>query len=997
MIRLVEYEESLADAVTRMWHESADGWPPGFNCASKTAEYVADKHRDGAYIHTTLAMEDERVLGYIRTRQYGGEPDAAYVAFINVVTEMHGHGIGKRLLLDSIDRVSAAGYSRIDLDTWPGNLKAVPLYKKTGFLWVPDRDVHMENYMPLLLRRPEVEGLLEGEYWYDHLTHGSLEASPDLHETDSKRRIYTYRLERDGRRIEAEIDLAGRCLSGWSDGERELRLRRSERKLVFSRPARIALEGSGLPGSIDVSCHEDLEGPDRMETDGASGSIEVVPRPLAIPYSRRERAPRVTLRLPLETPLELGMGIDAGDAVEVKDLAVRLLAGEKQARIHLKRRVPDGKCVLHWRVDKADWSARELDLSKAVFSAVDLPVGDLAPGLHTMEIRLDAGQAQGPVRKVLVSRGPLKGAETWSCPRGAVMETSTLRLRIRPTGGLASISFLGHHGGGGSGNLRLQAGPPMFAGDLWAQRYSVEAAESGLRASCKWLSRPGLEFRVFYSLDPCGVVRAQAEVSNSSEAPAEVFFAAINWEHLSWPGDVLMPLEGGMLMSEQIFQRFPDYSSDYPREISEMASPVMGGFAAAICSGTLANFRGWDRIESGCPRTEKEVVQPGETLRSPSMEKLISAGGPWGMSAAAAAAGWDLKPPRDYIGFPGISCYPLMPERSSVSMTNPLKAKRSACIDLDGEQTASGELGAEDRLEADVGPPGLHSVCFVMSGVERERKVLVTEKAEVTRERDGDNLLLRGEDLRIAINPSARGHVSSIRLAGREWAFASDPKPRAFAWFNPWYGGIVPWISPGDGLMGRIVRLEEMEPSVEECEQRLWDYGVPSWRMTWKLDHEDWMSAEIAWSVGILPGFPAVVAELVLRPLEGSLRNCNGMIAGFVAPGGDRKGCRLTPRSGRNISMRRTDSGAFLLGSRLATVTGDKGHMLSVLAGDSSVLFAEDYASEGAFVAAMGLQQRMDGALRSSALWLLDESVEDSAALEALVSYDRERSPIVLP
>ncbi len=996
MISLVEYDESMAAAVTRMWHESADGWPPGFNCDSKTADYVADKHRDGSYIHTTLAMDGDRVVGYIRTRQYGGEPDAAYVAFVNVVTDMHGRGIGKRLLLDSIDRVTEAGYDRVDLDTWPGNIKAVPLYKKTGFLWVPDRDVHMENYLPMLLRRPEVRELLGGEYWYDHLVHESLDSAPDLHETESGRRVYRYRIERDGRAVEAEVDLAGRCLSAWKARGSEYRLSRGGGKPVFGRHVELRLEGTDLPGALDVECHHDLEGPERLATDGSAGIMEVVPLPLAMPYGRRERAPRVSVSVPLDEPLELGLGIAAADAVEVEDLAVRLDSGSRDVRLHLKRRVPEGRCMLRWRLDEGEWNSRELDLSKAVFSGVDVPVGALEPGLHTLELHLDVDGAEGPLRKVLVSRGPLEGAQTWSCPRGAVMETTTLRLQLRPIGGRASLSSLGHHGAASMGSFRILAGPPMFGGDLSTQRYRVSARDGELEACCDWASRAGLRFRTRYSLDPCGIVRGRGFIENSSGGPEDIFFWALNWERSGWAGEVLVPLEDGMLRSEKIFQLFPDDSSDLPRSLCDMASPAMGNYNADSGEGTLARFQGWQLQQSGCPRTEKIPVEAGGRVKSPPVEKLVLTGGPRGLAAAASAAGWSLGPAGRYVAFPDAECPPLLPPEGEVSLGSPLRMRRQARIEVDGSTAAEDELGPSDRLSARLPGPGAHSVGFVLSGVERRRTVLGVPHGSVELGRDGGDLAIEGGGLRLLINPSARGHVHSIRYGGLEWTFSSDPEPRAFAWFSPWYGGIVPWVTPG-GLMGRILKLEEMDAEVEKCEQRLWGFRLPSWRMAWTVDHEDWMSVGVRWTVGLLPGFPGILTELVLEPLDGSRRHASAMICGFAAPGGDREGCVLENHSLRGLSFRRETGGAFLAGGRLASVTGSGEQRLSALAGKGSILFAEDYSTQGAFLSSLGVPDSADGPIRTSALWLLEAKGGRTPLLEALQSYDRCGPPVALP
>jgi len=996
MISLVEYDESMAEGVTRMWHESADGWPPGFNCESKTAEYVADKHRDGSYIHTTLAMDGDRVVGYIRTRQYGGEPDAAYVAFVNVVTDMHGRGIGKRLLLDSIDRVTEAGYNRVDLDTWPGNIQAVPLYKKTGFLWVPDRDVHMENYLPLLLRRPEVRELLDGAYWYDHLAHESLDPAPDLQETESGRRVYRYRIEKDGRAVEAEVDLAGRCLSAWKAGGSEYRLSRGGAKPVFGRQVEVRLEGTDLPGGLDVECHEDLEGPERLATDGSAGIMEVLPLPLAMPYGRRERAPRVSVSVPLEEPMPLGMGIDAADAVEVEDLAVRLDPGGREVRLHLKRRIPEGRCLLRWRMDEGGWESRKLDLSKAVFSGVDVPVGDLEPGLHTMELHLDADGAEGPLRQVLVSRGPLEGAETWSCPRGAVMETTSHRLELRPSGGRASLFGLGHNGAAGMGSFRILAGPPMFGGDLSTQRYRVSAGDGELEACCDWVSRPGLRFSVRYSLGADGIVRGRGRVDNGSGAPEEVFFSTMGWDGCGWPGKVLMPLEGGMLRAVSIMQLFPQQSSDLPRRLADMAAPVMGSISGETGQGTLARFEGWQLQQSGCPRTEKLTVEAGESAQSPAVEKVVVSGGPGGLGAAARAAGWDLPMAERYVDFPDVQCPPLLPPGGEVSVSSPLRMKRKARIEVDGAAAAEGEVGNGERLSVTVDGPGAHSLGFIVSGVESRRRMLSLPPGDVQLRRDGERLLLSGGGLEVSVNTAARGHVHSIRYARREWAFASDPEPRAFAWFSPWYGGIVPWVTPG-GLMGRILKLEEMDAGVEETEQELWGFRVPSWRMCWTADHEDWMSVGVRWTVGMLPGIAGILTELTLEPLDGSRRHATAMICGFAAPGGDREGCLLETPSLGGLSFRRETSGAFMMGGRLGFVSGSGGQRLSVVAGDESILFAEDYSREGAFLSAMGIPDSADGPLRARALWLLEDEDGVTGLREALESFDRDRPPPVIP
>ncbi len=166
-IKLVEYNHDMAEALVRMWEESREGWPPGFlGSSTKSPDNIRRHHEPGSFIHTTIAVLEDRAVGYIRTTGYGGETDAAYVALLNAVKNMHGKGIGKRLILDSLKRVTEKGFYRLDLHTWPANMQAVPLYKKTGFIWIPETSVYMQNYIPFILQRPEMQKFLENKDWY---------------------------------------------------------------------------------------------------------------------------------------------------------------------------------------------------------------------------------------------------------------------------------------------------------------------------------------------------------------------------------------------------------------------------------------------------------------------------------------------------------------------------------------------------------------------------------------------------------------------------------------------------------------------------------------------------------------------------------------------------------------------------------------------------------------------------------------------------------------
>ena len=78
----------------------------------------------------------------------------------------------------------------MDLYTWPGNLKSVPLYKKMGFMWQPDSSVHMENFTPAARSHPLGRSFFATHDWYDTQVR-SLEIEEDLVRR-GKVRVYEY-------------------------------------------------------------------------------------------------------------------------------------------------------------------------------------------------------------------------------------------------------------------------------------------------------------------------------------------------------------------------------------------------------------------------------------------------------------------------------------------------------------------------------------------------------------------------------------------------------------------------------------------------------------------------------------------------------------------------------------------------------------------------------------------------------------------------------------
>ena len=174
-IEIRKYDESLAEAIAQMWNTWDDLWPGGF---TQGVPYTADRVKKQYGKISALALlvavdkKTNKPVGSCTVHRHWRDNEAAYVGTLGVSPEALSKKVGKQLLLESIRIASAGGYTRVDLDTWPGNMRAVPLYKKVGMMWDPEGlGLSMYDYIPGILKHPFCApffNLLHGVHeWYD--------------------------------------------------------------------------------------------------------------------------------------------------------------------------------------------------------------------------------------------------------------------------------------------------------------------------------------------------------------------------------------------------------------------------------------------------------------------------------------------------------------------------------------------------------------------------------------------------------------------------------------------------------------------------------------------------------------------------------------------------------------------------------------------------------------------------------------------------------------
>ena len=211
-IEIVEYEDSLAQAVADMWNKSGEGWGGSFDNGVYTAERMISKKAGGAFFNVYIAMKDGEALGYCSFDRYYKDADTAYVHLLNVRPDYHGKKIGRELVLMCVNETIARGMPRLDIHTWPGNTKAVPMYKKCGFFWEDRADTtHLSNYIPTVLSTEPIRDFFDNADWYADSTR-HIEIKPDGRNVN-KFELYEYQWEKDGAELRVGFEKTGRRIN----------------------------------------------------------------------------------------------------------------------------------------------------------------------------------------------------------------------------------------------------------------------------------------------------------------------------------------------------------------------------------------------------------------------------------------------------------------------------------------------------------------------------------------------------------------------------------------------------------------------------------------------------------------------------------------------------------------------------------------------------------------------------------------------------------------
>ena len=254
-----EYSPDDLPALAQHFRESVPGWPPGeFSGWDFSPDAIRRMLFTRKHLAVWIAVTGDIIIGFMNYAAHYDEPGARYIPLLNAHPDYHGTGVGRELLRAGVNRAVADKAKRLDLHTWAANMKAVPLYKKTGFFWRPGTEVHMYNFLPTALRNPYVKRFLGDADWYTHMRQ-DLSVEEDNTIIDGCH-IQRYAFEKDGKRLEVRIDPSTAGVIALIGDELEIRCDVPGDKHIagFSYPVKWFIKNMGTkPVNIMLDCRGD--------------------------------------------------------------------------------------------------------------------------------------------------------------------------------------------------------------------------------------------------------------------------------------------------------------------------------------------------------------------------------------------------------------------------------------------------------------------------------------------------------------------------------------------------------------------------------------------------------------------------------------------------------------------------------------------------------------------------------------------------------------------
>jgi ribosomal protein S18 acetylase RimI-like enzyme len=601
-----------------MWNESDEQWPGTFTGGVPMTEEIM---RDWLSKETCLMRLVTKAAGHGSIVGYGslwedpGRPDTCYVALLNVHPGHQKRSLARRMLTQMVDWATANGYQRVTIETWPGNLKSVPLYKKVGFFWTPDTDVHMENYIPTIRQLPVGRRFFERRDWYTTFRRELKQVEDDQrHRATGDMKVYVLRWEAGDEFLEAVVDRQAQALTGLEtedfaayaivdEGEPAQGIAYPVRwRIVNKRPEAVSV-------SVLAGGDQGVELSYRMSFALQAGEERVVEttftcavRAPRLDPDKRKAAPKIKTTLIIGGDvIELGTGVRYRPAVEFSaEPAFPSMLPGRPRRVHVQLRNRIGRPVrgtvgiVPQEGLTTEWLRHDFELEADGRAGLPLTVtcdrAEATPLLVRATFADGDRQVTTAPRRIPLLVAPLGGVSADQGRDKVVVENDFFRLVCRPKGGLCWVWSKSRQRP--DSRIGEEVGPPFEPWDLAEKTYDLRLERGRGWAKVILVARSGrlAGITVTREITVTGspLVQVAHRVVNEGAKPQRVQVRPSIWLADKDISRVALPRKKRLVLERA--SEFPATEGDMPKKPQLLAEQWMAFTRDGQVSGAV-----WDK------------------------------------------------------------------------------------------------------------------------------------------------------------------------------------------------------------------------------------------------------------------------------------------------------------------------------------------------------------------------------------------------------------------
>lgn len=841
-MKIVDYHEKHAKTLADMWNESEEGWPGGLTRGTPmTTERVREDEKKFIRLGSYIVMEKSKAIGYVRVSPYFEEKEAAYVSWLNVIPEYHGKSYGRKLLCRSVECSYDQKMDRLDLHTWPGNIKALPAYKKTGFFWVPKTTVYMQNFIPVIMRFGPVKSYFKKHDWYDTFQR-PVELTEDKVRVEGMN-VFPHKWKEGKDEITVWIDNESRGITGFENKEMKVFAKLNRQDVLAGMNWKITWKvvnktrrkmscslKATPPKGVNLKADKKFEIPARKSKE--------ISAPLKVSLEAKERheeekADSVLTRMKIDNQsFSLRTGLRTKQAIMISSDPefISIVPGkEKEVYINLKnnlKRRAKGRIRL-----KAD--GLELDKMTAPFtiqknkpSGITVKVSAKSPRTKSYSIRAWAEFEGRKTKEKIINVRCLgfHGAISDIEEDRLVMENEEIRLVTRKKGGLISLADKALRDPVAR-NIQFRIGPPFVPSELarldWKMSAKNEKSSTTGTISVNSQERKGLKVSMNIRMSSNNLIQIEPVLENRSR---KKITGQTQYTCLYWMGKdaVTIPSKHGIIHEEVIDDDFPDWMGDVPsRDYFGENWVHMGNPESGL--GLIWDRESVDEIElsaRGVALTSGALeIKPGEKRELPPLNFVVATPDwksvrKWWLRLSEGQIELEKDPIEQKVFEVGtVPKRVIVEDRgrfkfrirnirnkrvdASINLTFPktLKASRNKfeakglCLEnpleenmvLDARKASPAVYFAKTRISTPIWDDITELPIVVMG----------SPGSVSVRQRKGRYFVDNGF-LTLAIAPDFAGSLTSLKADGIEHLLSAYPKPDQLSWMRPWYGGIRP-------------------------------------------------------------------------------------------------------------------------------------------------------------------------------------------------------------